>query len=218
MDEDAVWSAIDTQRLWVADLLEGLHEDQWRQPSLCVGWSVRDVAAHLTLQQIGFSEILRNTPTLIKARGLNRAIHDMACLRAGLPTSRLISELRAGIGSRKHNLGVTYRETLVDILVHSQDIAVPLGHPLSLPPEPSAAAAQRIWEMRRMFHARERFAPYCLAATDVSWTAGTGLDVRGPAGALLLLITGRSAALPLLDGEGVAALREQLRPVRHESR
>lgn len=35
------------------DQLEQLSEQEWRQPSLCEGWTVRDVAAHLTLQQLG---------------------------------------------------------------------------------------------------------------------------------------------------------------------
>jgi uncharacterized protein (TIGR03083 family) len=48
MDKDAVWAAIDSQRLRTADLLEGLSEEQWRHPSLCDGWTVRDVAAHLS--------------------------------------------------------------------------------------------------------------------------------------------------------------------------
>jgi len=34
-------------------LLEQLSDEEWRQPSLCAGWTVRDVAAHLTLQQLG---------------------------------------------------------------------------------------------------------------------------------------------------------------------
>ena len=53
MDRDQIWQTIDAQRRNVADLLEDLSENQWRWPSLCAGWTVRDVAAHLTLQQIG---------------------------------------------------------------------------------------------------------------------------------------------------------------------
>ena len=36
----------------------GLTDDEWRQPSLCDGWTVKDVAAHLTLQQLGFGDFL----------------------------------------------------------------------------------------------------------------------------------------------------------------
>ena len=43
--------AIDDQRARTAGLLEGLSTEQWDHPSLCDGWTVRHVAAHLTLQQ-----------------------------------------------------------------------------------------------------------------------------------------------------------------------
>ena len=209
MDVDEAWQAIDTQRRCLADTLDGLSEDEWRQPSLCAGWTVRDVAAHLTLQQVGVRDLVRDAPTVMRARGLDKAIHDLACRRAELPAPELIEQIRGSIGSRRHNFGVTYRETLVDILVHSQDIAIPLGRRLPMPAAASAVAAQRIWEMKRMFHARERFAHYHLTATDVTWTVGAGREVRGPAGALLLLITGRAAALPLLAGDGMRALGRQ---------
>jgi len=48
-----------------------------------------------------------------------------------------------------------------------------------------------------------------LEATDVDWTVGDGPVVRGPAQALLLLLTGRdAAALPALAGPGVARLSQ----------
>ena len=53
MNDAEVWTVIDVQRGRTADLLEQLSDEEWRQPSLCQGWTVRDVAAHLTLQQIG---------------------------------------------------------------------------------------------------------------------------------------------------------------------
>jgi uncharacterized Actinobacterial protein TIGR03083 len=48
MDLDEVWPAIDTQRLGLAEVLDRLTEQEWRHPSLCDGWTVRDVVAHLT--------------------------------------------------------------------------------------------------------------------------------------------------------------------------
>jgi hypothetical protein len=45
MNDDEVWAAIDLQRRRTADLLEQLSDEEWRQPSLCRGWTVRDVAA-----------------------------------------------------------------------------------------------------------------------------------------------------------------------------
>jgi hypothetical protein len=46
-------------------------------------------------------------------------------------------------GSRRHNFGVTYRETLIDTLIHAQDIAIPLNRRHPMPAEAAAAAATR---------------------------------------------------------------------------
>ena len=51
MDSDTVWQHIDHERAWLADLLESLPPEAWQQPSLCEGWTVRDVGAHLTFAQ-----------------------------------------------------------------------------------------------------------------------------------------------------------------------
>ena len=47
LDRDAIWAAIDRERLDLADLLDDLDEQEWAHPTLCAGWRVRDVAAHL---------------------------------------------------------------------------------------------------------------------------------------------------------------------------
>jgi uncharacterized protein (TIGR03083 family) len=47
MNPDQIWRVIDAQRAQLSDLLADLTDDEWRKPSLCAGWTVRDVAAHL---------------------------------------------------------------------------------------------------------------------------------------------------------------------------
>jgi uncharacterized protein (TIGR03083 family) len=209
MDEDRIWQAIDAQRLSLAALLEQLSDAEWRQPSLCSGWSVRDVAAHLTLQQLSLTDALAEW-VHVRRLSLDGIIHDSACRRAGWPTERIIAAIRATAGSRRHNFGVTHRETLIDILVHGQDIAVPLGRRHDLPSEAAAVAADRVWQLGAPFHARKKMAGFRLIATDSSWTAGDGLPVEAPAGTLLLVLTGRLAALPQLSGEGAPELAARL--------
>ena len=107
MNEDEVWAAIDSQRLRTADLLEELSDDEWRHPSLCKGWTVRDVAAHLTLQQLGLGAALRSAITHPSSLGgVNRMIRTSARIKADQPTERLIAEIRAMVGSRRHNIGL----------------------------------------------------------------------------------------------------------------
>src|SRR5687768_11826904 len=107
MDRDQVWKAIDAQRTSLADLLDDLSDDEWRQPSLCERWTVRDVAAHLTMQQLGLVDVIA---MMTKWRGsMDRTSHYVACLRAAtLTTDQIIAQIRGMVGSRRHNLGVTY--------------------------------------------------------------------------------------------------------------
>jgi uncharacterized protein (TIGR03083 family) len=213
MDDGQVWQAIDVHRQRVVELLVSLSDVDWRQPSLCAGWTVRDVAAHLTLQQVGLREGMVG---LIRARGnVERLIHDSACRRAAWPTEHIVAGIRGTIGSRRHNMGVTCRETLIDILVHGQDMAVPLGRPYEVAPDAAAEAATRVWHIPKRldaFHVRDRLAGFRLTATDVPWTVGEGAEVSGPIDALLLVLAGRFAALPRLSGEGAPALTRALRP------
>lgn len=215
MNEDDVWAAIDSQRRRIADLLKQLSDDEWRHPSLCRGWTVRDVAAHLTLQQLSLGAALRSVITHPSTLGgVNRMIRTSAHIKAHQPTERLIAEIRAMIGSRRHNVGVTSLETLTDILVHGQDIAIPLQRELEVPTAAAAVAATRVWAQRGTRMARVNdtipLQGFRLTAADVPWSAGHGREIQGPIAALLLLLTGRLATLPQLSGDGAESLRKQL--------
>ncbi|HVK25840.1 MAG TPA: maleylpyruvate isomerase family mycothiol-dependent enzyme [Actinokineospora sp.] len=211
MNREEVFQAIDRQRLSVSALLADLSDEEWDKPSLCDGWTVRDVAAHLTLQQLGLRDLGKMTAAMIRARGnLDRAIWAMAKATSVKPTGQMIAEIRGMVGSQKINMGITYKETLIDILVHSQDIAVPLGRPMVMEPAAAAVAADRMWEMKRPLDTKKKFAGYRFVATDLDWSLGEGVEVRGPIDAVLLVLVGRFAALPRLAGDGVGALTARL--------
>jgi uncharacterized protein (TIGR03083 family) len=215
VNDDEVWTAIDAQRVRTADLLETLAPEDWDHASLCDGWTVRDVAAHLTLQQLQLVEALLGA--LRHPGSLNHMIRETARNKAGQPTDRLIAEIRAMVGSRRHNVGLTHLETLIDIVVHGQDIAVPLSRELAVPVEAAATAAMRVWSCRasrrdrwkaRVFR-RLPYERYRFTATDTSWSVGDGPEIHGPILAILLVLTGRPAGLSNLAGEGAAQLADQ---------
>jgi uncharacterized protein (TIGR03083 family) len=211
LDRDQVWQVIDEHRISVAGLLEQLSDEEWRQPSLCAGWTIRDVAAHLTLQQLGPGGIIA---TMAKWRGsIDRTICYAARQRAAAwPTGQIIAQIRDMAGSRRHTLGVTYLETLTDILVHGQDIAIPLGRRHDMPPRPAATAASRVLTMRwpPPLAAARKVAGFRLTATDTPWSSGEGPQVNGPMSALLLVCAGRLAPLAQLSGEGAKDLAARL--------
>jgi uncharacterized protein (TIGR03083 family) len=214
--DDEVWPAIDAQRARTADLLETLAPQEWDHPSLCEGWTVRDVTAHLAMQPVGLGAAVRGA--LRHPGGLNRLIRETARSRAAQPTDRLVADIRAAVGSRRPNVGVTPLETVVDIVVHGQDIAVPLSRELAVPARTAATAATRVWSYRTTRRGRNkarvfRTLPcerYKFTATDTSWSAGDGPEIHGPVLAILLVLTGRPAGLPHLTGAGAAALAGQL--------
>jgi uncharacterized protein (TIGR03083 family) len=199
MDVDTVWRHIDEQRESLADLVEPLAPEQWTTPSLCDAWQVGDVAAHLTLAQMGLCAVVVEA---IRARGsFNRMIRDTALRAAGQEPVVYAGRLRAMVGSRRKAPGVSPLEPLTDVLVHGQDIAVPLGIDRPVPAAAAAASAQRCYDMGFPFGARRRLRGLRLVATDTDWSVGEGRVVEGPVRALLLLVTGRTpAALPALSG------------------
>jgi uncharacterized protein (TIGR03083 family) len=212
MNDDEIWAAIDAQRLRTADLLDSLTEEEWRRPSLCDGWTVRDVAAHLTLQQLGLLDALgfavRHPTSMI---GLNRVINRSARFRAEAPVEALVAELRGMVGSRRHNIGLTSLHPLIDILVHGQDIAIPLRRELPMPAPAAAAAATKVWSTRGTVQGKVfdvlPLDGVQLEATDVEWSVGEGPVVEAPISTLLLLLAGRRVVLPELSGPGADLLR-----------
>lgn len=189
---DMVWRRVAEERATLVELLTGFDESEWDAASLCSGWRVRDVVAHLVLAtRFTLGTILVE---LVRARGnIDRLIRDSAVRYADRTTTgELLAQLRETIGSRTTPIGTTPLDRLMDLLVHGQDIAVPLGIERVAPTEPAQWSLERVWAMGAPFHARKRLAGYRLCATDTGWTAGSGTEVTGTAAELLMLVTGRA--------------------------
>ena len=211
MDKDAGWAFIDEHRLLVADLLAGLTPEQWATPSLCQGWTVRDVGAHLS--QAATSTMSEVLTWAVRSRGsFNRMIRDSVIDRGRRPTPQIVADLRGIVGSRKLAPGTFWRDPLLDVVVHAQDIAVPLGVRVAADPEAALTAAEWVWTRRFPFFPAWRLRGLRLVATDVGWSRGDGLELRGPVESLLLLSTGRPAGLAGLEGPGLATARQRFRP------
>jgi uncharacterized protein (TIGR03083 family) len=208
MDREQVWRVIEAERLTLADQLETLSDEQWERASLCSGWRVRDVAAHLTFGQVGLKWL---AVELVRARGsFNRMVHETAVRKGREPVGELIAGIR-GLRGRRTPPGVSDSEPLTDILVHGQDMMYALGVARPMPPLAARTSADRVWVMGYPFNAQKRLGGLRLQATDVGWAVGEGALVTGPIEAMLLLVTGRTAAaLDRLSGDGAALIRERL--------
>lgn len=198
------WEAIAQQRHLLAGQLEVLTHDQWIVPSLCGEWTVKEVAAHLVvpyrISTLAFvAEMARN-------RGnFDRANARLASREARRPVGDIVADLRAFADGRFTPPGFGSEAPLTDVLIHAQDIRIPLGLETLGPVEPWRVALDLMMtrRARRGFVSRE-IPAVRLVATDIDWSHGTGDEVRGPAPALALTIAGRSALAAELEGEGAA--------------
>jgi uncharacterized protein (TIGR03083 family) len=211
LDAETTWQLIDRQRAVVADLLADLTEAEWRQPSLCPGWTVRDVAGHLALQHR--ITLPRVVAALVRARGSVAVMgRDTAVRHAqGRTTTQLVEEVRSLAGHRRHVPVISPLEVLTDLLVHGRDIADPLGREVSWPTRAAVAVADRLWDtprhLRAEFSTRRRLAGYRLVATDTDWAVGEGDEVTGRLSDLVMLMARRPSVLPRLGGPGAERLR-----------
>lgn len=202
MDTEESWAVIASQRRSLADLLERLSDEQWESPSLCDGWRVRDVAAHLSMVALPPSPAAMLSEA-VRARGnFHRLNHDMAVRAARRPVTDIAAALRQHADSRRLPVVTNYRNVLFDVLVHGQDIALALGMDRPMPTRAAVAGAERVWTMGWPFWAQRRLRGIRLVADDADWAAGSGVEARGPVSALLLVLTGRPAGLPALRGPG----------------
>ncbi|SDL46445.1 TIGR03083 family protein [Glycomyces sambucus] len=200
-----VWPLVHAERAALIEDLALLEDAQWDAPSLCEGWTVHDVAAHLVdtarATRLGFLLSMvrarfdfdrQNARGIARERGATPR-ETLARLRAAAPRT---STPPGPLGTR-----------LVEEVVHGEDIRRPLGIEHAYDPEAVARALRTHLELgASMGGAKELAARVRFTATDADLAIGEGPEVRGSALALLLAASGRKAALSELDGPGTAEL------------
>lgn len=206
MDTPAVWQHIHQERRALASLLTGLPDEAWQRDTLCPGWSVLDVAAHvISNPQINWGDIVRMARRHL-GRGYNAMVfHAVKEWSADQSPERVLGDFEKYDGVQRHVPVTTTIEPLLDVLVHTQDILRPLGLTHEMPVEAAAVAANRALLTGRMLGWRT--GAVRLVATDIAWARGRGPTVSGPMQELLLVCSGRARVAQELAGDGVALLR-----------
>ena len=187
--------------------LHSLDDADWERPSLCEGWRVRDVVGHILY---GNEMHLSTLPFRLAKYGFSsdRSGQAYSIARA---EGRAPAELVQAFDDRDPWAGTCRvfppRLTLLDRLVHHQDIRRALGHPRSIPEERVVAVLDATPTLGSVFRAKRRTKGLRFDATDVDWTWGDGPTVTGPGEALLMTMLGRAQPLPELSGDGVEQYR-----------
>jgi uncharacterized protein (TIGR03083 family) len=207
MDKAAIWAHIHAERAALAATLAELDAADWAHDSLCPGWTVHDVAAHvISNPQIGWGQMAGLTARNL-GRGYNTMIfREVKRLGARETRESILGDFERYAASTRHVPTTTSVEPLIDALLHHQDIVRPLGRTRAMAPEAAAVAADRVRRLAPLMGTGRLVRSIRLVATDVDWSRGTGPEVRGPAQELLMLASGREPDRALVEGEGLAAV------------
>jgi uncharacterized protein (TIGR03083 family) len=209
VDRELLFAAIANQRRQIATLVDGLDEIQLATPSLCAGWDVKTVVAHLACSVTeGFSVAMRRA---LRCGSLARAIDELARCRAQLPTAEIVTTLRHRAEYRLSPPVFGPVAPFADILIHGGDIRIPLSLPFEPNPEEVTLALDFLtgpWPFG--FVPLGQLRGISLRGNDIDRSWGNGAEVRGPAAALMMAVSGRTALLHNLDGPGLPILLQRL--------
>jgi uncharacterized protein (TIGR03083 family) len=210
MDKATIWQHIHEERRSLAATLAGLDDEQWEQPSLCEGWTVKEVAAHVIAHpQIGWAQM----PGMV-ARNLGHGYNAMIfreVKRLGEQSTResILADFQTYDFSTRKVPTTTPVEPLIDALVHHQDILRPLGLRHEMAPEAAAVAADRSRTLAFLSGSRAVVKGTRMVATDIDWSRGRGPALTGPIQELLMVCMGRGRVAEGLNGEGTELLPAQ---------
>jgi uncharacterized protein (TIGR03083 family) len=203
---------VDARRSLLATF-ESLRGDEWDAGSLCEGWRVRDVLAHLTLAARPSPPPVRYLRAIARARGsFHEANRQLAIADGSGSPSELVERFRAVVESKRIAPPGSMRVApFADAVVHSLDVRVPLGIETPVPADHHVITLDFLLRpMGRFFGGKGRPAARWVA-TDHDWAAGTGPEVRGTLVDLVLTLAGRDARSDQLEGDGATAIRSWLR-------
>lgn len=200
-----IWRTVHAERRRLAEDLSPVSGDRWLTPSLCPGWDIHDVLAHLVdTARTGRASFVRD---MLSARldfdrlneiGIARAKHSdplatLAALRHATPLTRTPP---ANLATR-----------LVEAFVHGEDIRRPLGIQAMYPHGAVTAALEHQLKTSVSFGGgRERARNLRLVdrGTGASWGDGDTVEADGID--LLLAVSGRPVDADRLTGDGASRL------------
>lgn len=205
-----IWPVVHGERRALLEDLRGLDPEAWQTPSWCPGWDVHDVLAHLIdsakTTRLGFIRRMlgagfdfdRDNARGVAQEKMNNPKLTLASLASVLDAT---ATPPANPATR-----------LVEAFVHGEDIRGPLGLARSYSAGQVAHALEyQLKTSVKMGGGKEKATGWRLAASDTTYTHGSGPEVVGPVLSLLLAVSGRPVAREDFSGPGAADFVAQLR-------
>ncbi|AKK02727.1 maleylpyruvate isomerase family mycothiol-dependent enzyme [Corynebacterium epidermidicanis] len=181
-----------------------LTEEQWNTQSLCDGWTVKNLVAHMT------STAQMNPLKFFGMFAMNG--FNMAKMQAG-EVVRLSEGSGAAVLGRFNEV-LDSESTppgpvdswLGEAIVHAEDIRRPLGIEQDYPIELLTQVLDFYKNSNLLIGTKSRIAGVQLKATDTDWSFGEGPAIEGQMLALLMAATGRREYLNEFTSEGLAII------------
>jgi uncharacterized protein (TIGR03083 family) len=174
----------------LADLLESAPAGSWDAPSLCAGWQVRHVVAHVAMPT-------RLTPETFGAElaaaggDFGRLSDTVAARDAGLPVADHLAALRSPLLHAWQPPGGGAAGALNHAVIHSLDVTVALDRPAVAPTDAVLSVLDQLAGANGAIFGLD-LTGLRLEAADTAWSWGSGKVVRADSGRLVALLSGRT--------------------------
>ncbi|MEU7632210.1 maleylpyruvate isomerase family mycothiol-dependent enzyme [Nocardia sp. NPDC049220] len=203
MTDTEVRTAVAAERTDLADLLSGLDAKSWDAPTLCAGWRVREVVAHITMPYRLSSP--RFMLGMIKALGnfnrmADRSARDDAAM---LSADDLVRSLCDNIDHPWKPPGGGFTGALSHDVIHGLDITVALGLDRVVPEDRMRLVLDAVKPKNVKFFGVD-LEGVELRADDLNFSYGSGAALSGSAQDLLLVLCGRKLPEGHLSGAPAA--------------
>lgn len=199
MEDADLQPLVASQFLRLAGFLDDAGDTTWDTASLCDGWRVREVIAHMTMA-VRYSEEAFMAELAECEYDFPRLSNLIAGRDAALPTSVLIANLRSDTLLHWVPPGGGYHGALNHVVIHGLDVTMPLGAARLATDEAMEIVLDDLSEGAARDYFGIDISGRHLEATDMDWSHGSGRVLRADAAALASMMCGRTVPGGQVEG------------------
>jgi len=200
MTDSQLAQEVAAERRDLAELLSSLPARSWDSPTLCAGWRVRELVAHVTMP-FRYSAA-RFVTELVRSGGRFNAMADRCARRDGAaPASEMLAALRDNATNPWTPPGGGLPGALTHDMIHGLDAVVPLGIDRRVPQGRLRIVLESVSGPQALRHFGTDLGGIELRADDLDWSFGSGQVLAGQAQDLALVVCGRKLPPGRLHGE-----------------